>query len=123
MAERAARQAQKTTLKAVPGGASGRTRTRRPPTDSAPPPVPEPPTVNTVKSAAENGTPRDLLVQLRNRIAATIDSADTPPRDLAALSRRLLDIRKEIETLDNRVEGEGKPGGAVPDESFDASAI
>jgi hypothetical protein len=54
----------------------------------------------TVKAAADSGTRRDLLVALRARIASDIDSPNTPPRDLAALSRRLLEIAREVEALD-----------------------
>lgn len=54
----------------------------------------------TVKAAADSGARRDLLVALRARIATDIDNPNTPARDLAALSRRLLEIVKEIEALD-----------------------
>lgn len=54
----------------------------------------------TVKEAADSGDRRDLLVTLRSRIAKDIDDPNTPSRDLAALSRRLLEIAKDIEALD-----------------------
>ena len=53
----------------------------------------------TVKAAAESGSRAELLTALRSRIAADIDNRDTPPRDLAALSRRLLEIARELELL------------------------
>jgi hypothetical protein len=54
----------------------------------------------TVQSAAEGGSRRELLVALRARIATGIDNPNTPARDLAALSLRLLDIARELELLD-----------------------
>lgn len=41
----------------------------------------------------------DLLRALRDHIAKEIDN-DVPPRDLAALSKRLVDLAKEIEALE-----------------------
>jgi hypothetical protein len=73
----------------------------------------------TVKAAAESGTRRDLLAALRARIAADIDNLNTPPRDLAALSRRLLEIAREIEALDAEA-GTDDIGeaAATPDEEW-----
>jgi hypothetical protein len=53
----------------------------------------------TVKSAAESGNRRQLLIAVRNRLAADIDSPDTPPRDLAALTRRLLEVARDLELM------------------------
>lgn len=77
----------------------------------------------TVTEAAERGTQRDLLVALRSRIAKTVESPDTPPRDLAALSKRLTDLSKEIAALDARAEGEGAAGVEVGDAAFDPQAV
>jgi hypothetical protein len=72
-----------------------------------------------VKRAADSGERRHLLVALRGRIAADIDNPGTPPRDLAALSRRLLEIVKEIELLDAeaRLDDIGE-AAATPDEDW-----
>ena len=86
------------------------------PTESAPAKA------QTVAQAAESGDHRALLVAMRDRIARTI-SGDCPPRDLAALTRRLQDIAKEIEALDLRALEESEGSAAVPDEDFDASAV
>lgn len=72
----------------------------------------------TVTTAARDGTTRDLLVALRTRIATTVESSDMPPRDLAALSKRLTDISKEIEVLDARAEEQGASSGEVEDGEF-----
>jgi hypothetical protein len=76
----------------------------------------------TVKSAAESGSRRELLTALRSRIAADIDNRDTPPRDLAALSRRLLEIAREIEMLaaQDKVDDIGE-AAATPDEEWASS--
>ena len=75
-----------------------------------------------MKSAASSGSRRDLLVALRARIAADIDSPNTPPRDLAALSRRLLEIAKDIEALDAEARTDDIGDAATtPDEEWAAT--
>jgi len=76
-----------------------------------------------VAQAAATGDHRKLLVAMRERIARAVADPDCPPRDLAALTRRLQDIAREIELIDARAAEEGEHGGPVPDESFDSSAI
>jgi len=75
-----------------------------------------------VKSAADSGVRRDLLVALRARIATDIDNQNTPARDLAALSRRLLEIVKDVEALDaeGRTDDIGQ-AAATPDEEWAAT--
>ena len=80
------------------------------------------PEVSGVVTAAASGDQRDLLVALRARIARDIDSDKTPARDLAALSRRLLEIAKEIRALDAATSKDDVGQAAeVPDEKFAAS--
>ncbi|UXA20666.1 hypothetical protein KXD98_08025 [Mycobacterium sp. SMC-4] len=77
----------KTGLRAVqPGETAAQTR-RRP---------------KSVTTAARSGSHRELLVAMRERIATTVSDPGCPPRDLAALTRRLQDIAKEIESIDSR---------------------
>jgi hypothetical protein len=64
----------------------------------------------------------DELVQIRRVIARAIDNDSTSPRDLAALSRRQIEISKEIESL-SRQAPEKSNAADVGDESFDAAAI
>ena len=71
-----------------------------------------------VSEAAATGDHRKLLVAMRERIARTVSNPDCPPRDLAALTRRLQDIAKEIEQIDLRDKEEGRTGGPVPDEAW-----
>nr|DAS24119.1 MAG TPA: hypothetical protein [Caudoviricetes sp.] len=68
-------------------------------------------TPSTVSQAVKEGTSRDVLTTLRARIAQTIDDPGTPPRDLAALSRRLVDIDKELRAMDAVEREEAIQGG------------
>lgn len=78
----------------------------------------------TVAQAAESGSHRALLVAMRERIARTVSNPDCPPRDLAALTRRLQDIAKEIESIDLRAKEEGADAADVAeDEAWDSQAL
>lgn len=74
----------------------------------------------TITQAAAEGSVREQLVALRERIAKTVEDPNCPPRDLAALSRRLMEITKEIEAIDAQALEEGNEGGATPDEAWEA---
>jgi len=76
-----------------------------------------------VAQAAASGDHRALLVAMRERIAVTVSNPDCPPRDLAALTRRLQDIAKEIDVLDLRAKEEAREGAVSPDEAWDAEAL
>ncbi|QDF19512.1 terminase small subunit [Arthrobacter phage Kumotta] len=79
--------------------------------------LPEPQSPSSVKAAAA-GSYRELLVALRDNIAGQID-AGIQARDLAALSRRLLEISKEIEGIDAADKGDDIGEAAVtPDEEW-----
>src|SRR5690606_7172214 len=54
----------------------------------------------TITQAAAEGTVREQLVALRERVARTVEDPNCPARDLAALSRRLMEITREIEAID-----------------------
>lgn len=84
------------------------------------PPAPAIP--KTVTEAAKSGTARELLAATRDRIAVAVEDPTTPARDLAALTKRLMDTVREIESLDARREEAG-PGAEVNDGEFDAAAI
>lgn len=88
------------------------------PGETAPRPVP-----TTVAEAAEFGTRLDELKLMRLVIARAIDSADTSARDLAALSRRQIEISKDIEALVAKEREEATHAGEVEDGKFDAAAI
>lgn len=77
-----------------------------------------------VEQAAATGDHRSLLVAMRERIAQAVSNPDCPPRDLAALTRRLQDIAKEIEAIDLRAKEEGADANdVVSDEAWDAEAL
>lgn len=76
----------------------------------------------TALAAAEAGDYRALLVAMRTRIARDVDDPNTPARDLAALTRRLREIAKEIEAIDAHEEvDEVGAAAAVPDEEWAAT--
>lgn len=77
-----------------------------------------------VSEAAESGNRLEELRAMRRVIARHLDSPDTLARDLAALTRRQMDISREIESL--RAEAEGDAVGQAadsPDESFDPASV
>ncbi|CPX29537.1 Uncharacterised protein [Mycobacteroides abscessus] len=63
-------------------------------------PAPQKPSKSVVQ-AAKSGTPRELLVAMRDRIAETV-TANCAARDLAALTKRLQDISHDIDAIDAR---------------------
>lgn len=73
-----------------------------------------------VREAAKQGR-RELLEALRDNIANQID-AGVSPRDLASLSRRLLDISAELDGVIAAEEGDGiAEAAATPDEAWPAT--
>ena len=76
-----------------------------------------------VLDAAENGTRLDELVQIRKVIARALDNENTSPRDLAALSRRQIEVSKEIEALMRQAAEEEHDASNVEDRPFDKAAI
>ena len=86
----------------------------------APPAAAKP---KTVTEAADKGTTRELLVAMRARIAKAVEDPNTPARDLAALTKRLVEVVRDIEAIDAREEQEAERGGPVSDEAFSAEAL
>lgn len=76
-----------------------------------------------VTEAAKGGDHRELLVAMRDRIAAAVSNPDCPPRDLASLTKRLQDIARDIAAIDAQQADEASGEGGDVDDSFDASAI
>ena len=77
----------------------------------------------TITEAAADGTTRELLVAMRARIAKAVEDSSTPARDLAALTKRLVEVVRDIEAIDAREQQEATKSVDVTDEEFDASAI
>lgn len=76
----------------------------------------------TVSQAAASGTVRELLTATRDRIAVAVENPRTPARDLAALTKRLMETVREIQALDAQAE-EASSDAQVEDGAFDADAI
>jgi hypothetical protein len=76
-----------------------------------------------IEQAAEEGSTLDELQLMRRRIARALDDPNCPPRDLASLSRRQIELGKEIDVILARKREEAGGGVGVADESFDAAAI
>jgi hypothetical protein len=57
-------------------------------------------TLTSVLDATEHGSRRDVMVMLRRRLAASIDDPSAPARDMAALTRRILEVDKTIREID-----------------------
>lgn len=76
----------------------------------------------TVTEAAAVGT-RELLVATRDRIAVAVENPNTPARDLAALTKRLMETVRELESLDARESEEAGGVGETEDGEFNAAAI
>ena len=70
---------------------------------------------------AAGSSERDLLVALRDRIAADLDKG-VPAHALAPLSKQLREIAKEIEAIDQRAEEESLAEPSA-DAAWDSSAI
>lgn len=92
--------------------------------DETPPAPSPPPAPLTLTKAAEAGNTLAMLMAMRERIAKAVESEATPPRDLAALTKRLVEVQHEIEVLTTREGEKGQAGpDAVGDEAFDPQAI
>lgn len=55
---------------------------------------------DSVSAAVVAGSPRDVNIAMQDRIAKAIDAEDIRGADLAALSRRLHELRKELAAMD-----------------------
>lgn len=76
---------------------------------------------STIRNAANSGNRRRLLVSLRNLIADQLDSGKVSSRDLAALTKRIVDITEEIELIDKAAAEKENPVAAsfyIADESL-----
>jgi ribosomal protein L29 len=77
----------------------------------------------TVAGAASTGTELQLLEAMRNRVAKAVDDANCPARDLAALTRRLQEIRRDIAAIKEAAEQEERESSATADEDFDPADL
>jgi len=75
-------------------------------------------TPQSVAAAVATGSLRDQLDAMRVRIATAIDSPEIRGADLAALSRRLHELTKEIAALDASEAEEEAENGVSEDEDW-----
>ncbi|WP_280473287.1 hypothetical protein [Nocardia asiatica] len=78
-------------------------------------------TPRTILEAAEQGSRLDELRAMRRRIARAMDDPNTPARDLAALSRRQLEIGKEIEAIEIAADEDKSVVANTDDEAWDGT--
>lgn len=64
-------------------------------------------------------TERELLEALREGIANQLDDVDCSARDYAALSRRLMEVVRELKALDEAEREEADLNVSTEDEEFD----
>lgn len=78
-----------------------------------------------VVDASSSGSRLDELVAIRAILARSIDSETTAPRDLAALTRRHMEVSKEIEGLKVQVrnEAEAAANHDASDAKWDPRAV
>ncbi|WP_417556232.1 hypothetical protein [Microbacterium sp.] len=60
---------------------------------------------------------------MRDRVAEQVADPNCPPRDLASLTRRLEEIRKQIGAERERLRKEAEDDDTVEDEAWDEEAI
>ena len=89
--------------------------------DEKPEPKPEPKKPTTIKAAVEMSE-RDLLVALRAKAAAEIDSGP-PAHTLPRLMQQLRDLDKEIRAIDARAQEESEEGPVDADSGSDSEAF
>lgn len=77
----------------------------------------------TIFAAAQSGNQEAMLIATRDRIAVTLDNPETPARDLASLSKRLMEISREIEKLQAAEEEHGGGIDSREDIPFDPATI
>ena len=72
-----------------------------------------------VSAAVQGGSPRDVNIAMQDRIAKAIDSDEIRGADLAALSRRLHELRKELSAMDAQAK-EASEDESIPDAAWEA---
>lgn len=87
----------------------------------ATPVPPEPKRPKTILESAENGSRIDELKAMRRRLAKAMDDPNTPARDLAALSRRQLEIGREIEAIEVAEDEDKSVIAQTDDEAWDGT--
>ena len=77
-----------------------------------------------VTAAAESGVEKELLIALRARVARTVEDPNCPPAALAALSRQLQEIGRNIDAIVARERQEAaEDADGHPDETWNSEAL
>lgn len=74
-----------------------------------------------ILQSAEAGSRIDELRAMRRRLATAMDDPNTPARDLAALSRRQLEIGREIEAIEVAEDDDKSVVAQTDDEAWDGT--
>jgi len=77
----------------------------------------------TITQAARSGTEVELLEALQARVARAVQDKETPARDLAALSKRLMDISRELEAARVKDREAVIHGAVSDDEAWSSEAV
>lgn len=104
-------KAQRTHLRAVEPGES--------PADLKP----KPRKMTVVEAIANGGTELEILYAMRDRVGDAVGNPNCPPRDLAALTRRLHEIMRDIAALEAQESEEAEGAANTPDEDWSEEAI
>lgn len=75
----------------------------------------------TVTQAANEGSHHEVLLAVQARIAAAVQEPGVNPVALAALSRQMILISKELSMITARAEDEVAEAAQVPDEAWDGA--
>ena len=89
----------------------------------APPAPPADKKAKTITQAAADGDHLALLRAMRARLAEAVEDPTCPPRDLAALTRRLDDVAKQIKAAEDAARQEAEEAEGAEDDSWDEDAI
>ena len=81
------------------------------------------PLPNAVFNAARSGSELELLMATRDRVAQAIDDPSTPARDLAALTKRIVDITGQIKVCLEGAEEVSDDAEEQGDADFDPSTV
>lgn len=77
----------------------------------------------TITQAAADGDHLALLRAMRARLAEAVEDPTCPPRDLAALTRRLDDVAKQIKAAEDAARQAAEEAEGTEDDSWDEDAI
>lgn len=74
----------------------------------------------TVSQAAATGTYEEQLIAARELVAQKMEDPKCHPRDVAPLSRRYVELSKELDAIAIAKTESGGAGAATPDDEWEA---